>query len=552
MKFRPILHPFFLILYFILSLLASNLGVVRVTEAIRPLILSLIVTLFLVFFLRYREGEWAVAGLLCSTFLIVFFSYGHLYLITLAITYSLLIKVIPDLSGNILATLLHPFLIALWIVPFLLLRKAIRKYRDRSWEINKVLNLVAALFLIWPIFQILRHQSNLRQGTPVQIQVSSSDDLTQQIRSLDSPPDIYYIILDGYARQDTLASVYDYDNDHFLCFLRGQGFLIADSSMSNYAQTVLSIASSLNMDYLDSFSMKLDPDSRDVNWLIPIIRQNRVRNFLEANGYQIVTFESGYDRTEIPDADSYLQAQNQTIGTFESLWMRTTALLILEDASSLLSLPFPFPGYQAHITRIEFIFDELPLVAELSGPKFVFAHILIPHPPFVFSATGETLPQRHKFGLRDGSDFQGTPDEYIHGYRQQINFVNKKLEQILPKILANSSIPPIIILQGDHGPAAYLDWRSPQLNRVVERMTILNALLLPGSDGELPTERLSPVNSFRMVFNQVFGTDYTLLNDISYFSATFRPFDFVVVSEEQLPRTEDLADSIRDCEPAYN
>lgn len=82
-------------------------------------------------------------------------------------------------------------------------------------------------------------------------------------------------------------------------------------------------------------------------------------------------------------------------------------------------------------------------------------------------------------------------------------------------------------------------------------MTILNALLIPGGEGELPTEKLTPVNSFRLVFNQVFGTDYPLLKDISYFSATYRPFDFVDVSEEHLQRTDDLADSIRDCQPPF-
>lgn len=271
---------------------------------------------------------------------------------------------------------------------------------------------------------------------------------------------------------------------------------------------------------------------RDMNWLIPFVRQNKVREFLELNGYQIVAFESGYDRTEIPASDLYLQSPTRASGTFESLWIQTTALLILEDMTSLLGLPFPYPCFQSHIARITFIFNELPLVAELPGPKFVFAHILIPHPPFVFDSDGEVLPPRHKFGLRDGSDFQGTPDEYIDGYRRQVDYVNRELELILPRIIANSSTPPIIILQGDHGPAAYLDWRSPQSYQFLERMAILNAILIPGCEGGLPTDELSPVNTFRWIFNLVFEMDYPLLEDRSYFSTTYSPFDFIEVMEK--------------------
>lgn len=269
---------------------------------------------------------------------------------------SRLVKFIPDLSRNNLGTLLHPILIALWIGMFSVLRMAIRRYHDRRWKISKLLNLVTALLLIWPTFQILCHEWNLSEGTFVNSQASSSGDLTELAPALNSLPDIYYIILDGYAREDTLNLIYDYDNDPFLAFLRDLGFHIVEASTSNYAQTVLSITSSLNMDYLDSLSRELDPDPRNVSWLMPLIRQSRVREFLELKGYQIVAFESGYEATGLPDADLYLQAPTQAISNFESLWIRTTALLLLEDASSSLGLPYPYSGYQAHTIQIEFIF----------------------------------------------------------------------------------------------------------------------------------------------------------------------------------------------------
>ena len=43
-----------------------------------------------------------------------------------------------------------------------------------------------------------------------------------------SHPDVYYVILDGYARADALATHYGYDNEPFLDALRERGFVVAD------------------------------------------------------------------------------------------------------------------------------------------------------------------------------------------------------------------------------------------------------------------------------------------------------------------------------------
>src|SRR5690606_4975773 len=63
-------------------------------------------------------------------------------------------------------------------------------------------------------------------------------------------PDIALIILDGYARQDVLESMYGYDNQPFLDHLRDSGFDVADASVANYSITHLSLAALLNMSYM--------------------------------------------------------------------------------------------------------------------------------------------------------------------------------------------------------------------------------------------------------------------------------------------------------------
>jgi hypothetical protein len=127
----------------------------------------------------------------------------------------------------------------------------------------------------------------------------------------------------------------------------------------------------------------------------------------------------------------------------------------------------------------------------------------------VFDATGEFPP---------------SAKEDIPGYRDQVRYINQRLLEIIPILLSQSATPPIIILQGDHGPIG---------GKANERMKILNAYHLPGTNRvELPQD-ISPVNTFRVVFDQYFGGDFELLDNISYHSVYYEPFDFSIVVDDR-------------------
>jgi hypothetical protein len=506
----------------VLALMASNLGVVPLIQGLRPLILSLTaaILLQLLFSALLRDG--GKAAVLSLTCLVLFFSYGHAHIAALATLFLLLQRVVGFNEGTTLAVWLHPFLIALCVSVFLLVLRAVRRGAGQSGKITRLLNLVTALLLLYPAVQVLRYGLSLRE---VRSAPSHPEVVALPVASEgQSSPDIYYIILDGYGAELTLQEVYYYDNLDFLQFLSSQGFYVASESTSNYAQTILSLTSSLNLDYLDEVLGEVD--RTDVNILIPLLRNNQVRSRLASEGYRFIAFSTGYGRTEIPNADVYLQPNLETAGTLESLLIESTFMRAVEAFTSVVGARFPYPGYEAHRQRALFTLEQLPMAAEIPGPKFVFAHILLPHPPFVFGPEGEELVQRHGYELADGSDFLGTYDEYIEGYRGQVSYLNSSLEEIIPRLIGGSPVDPIIILQGDHGPGAGLDWRSPTAEGLSERFRILNAIRLPGAAPELLYPAMSPVNTFRVILNQYFGTSLGLLPDRSYFSTTSQPLEF--------------------------
>ena len=106
-------------------------------------------------------------------------------------------------------------------------------------------------------------------------------------------PDIYYIVLDGYARNDTLAEYYGLDNSGFTDSLQQQGFYVADRSYSNYPVTRWSLTSSLNMRYIH----KEDQRGNETSYLFSLLRNNEVGRILKAQGYQYVHFNTHWPGT---------------------------------------------------------------------------------------------------------------------------------------------------------------------------------------------------------------------------------------------------------------
>ena len=236
-------------------------------------------------------------------------------------------------------------------------------------------------------------------------------------------PDIYYIVLDAYGRSDILSQRFDYDNSHFLATLEDLGFYVAQCGQSNYSGTDLSLPSSLNFNYLEEIIEDFSLENKEQANLAELTKKSAVIGFLEKKGYTTIGFETGFDFTQLYDADIYYTAPRTGINSFESLLLRSSFALVLDDAGFFARYRFTIHESKRNmiLSHLERLSEEVPAVP---SPKFVFVHLLIPHQPFVFGAKGE-LSVVSKQTHNDATYY--SDEDYIQGYRNQAMYISNKL-----------------------------------------------------------------------------------------------------------------------------
>ena len=499
-------HPFLLAAFAVLSLYAHNVSEIHFSEALRALFVSLAFAGVILSLLRLLLKDWQKAALVTSLILFLFFSYGHIY------------NFLVDIGTPGLVLRRHRYLIPLVLICFIGGTAFLLKARGGLKVATSLLNLVLITAFLIPVFQISMYAYRLRQAAPT---ASAAGLETLSLGDAEISPDIYYIILDAYARDDILLHDYAYDNTAFLDDLEALGFYVARCSQSNYAQTRLSLASSLNMDHIPALGDNYTEDQVSRAGLEARIKHSDTRRLLENLGYQTVAFESGFAWTQIEDASLYLSPGSAALNRmrdlgglngFEVLLLKTTAGRIFTDGliafHGIFQADLEYPDL-IHRNRVSFTLEHLARLSEMPGPKFVFAHIVSPHPPYVFDLNGPRLYP---------------PENETEGYRDQVAYLNSQLVPLVQKLISESSTPPIIVLQADHGGVN---------TSSTERMAILNAYYLPADGKEQLYNDITPVNTFRLIFNTYFGGDFELREDASYYSGYQFPYRFTPIQDNR-------------------
>lgn len=468
----------------------------------RALILSIFLTLAIYILLAVAIKNPIKSSIITTLTIVLIFSYGHSYDILNGLT----------VFGNNLGR--HRYLGIIYLAILVVVSWFVLRSKHKMINLPKFLNFIAFSLLIIPLYQIIDFQLERRQAyEEIEKESNIVSDLS---RSQDQPaPEIYYILTDGYPRNDFILQYMDMDNSYFLDYLESKGFFIAECSQSNYTTTSGSMAATLNMNYILNNEGERSGALPQNSKLDAMIHSNAVQAIINNLDYTIVTFDNGYPwlnwetsdvRFDLPFELSDINFFTKSINDFEILAVKTTVARLLLDLSIIPKLEqynisitdWDIPGVPRR-NKIFFMLDKiLEIPSTIPNPKFVYFHIVFPHPPYIVDADGEFLNEE--------------PADELAAYADQITFINSRLIDIIDTILEVSDPEPIIVIQSDHG--ASIDYEGLEIDKA-NRLGILNAFHLPGIDADELYSTISPVNTFRLIFDRYFNGQYGLLPDNS-------------------------------------
>lgn len=506
-------YPFLITAWPILNLFAVNAKRLALVQLYAPLIVSEILTLCLFLIIaRTRNSVYKAAQATALT-AFMFFSYAHLA------------KVFDRLwqsgFGNSLDNRI--FLFVYLAIYILCLVTLLESKSAPSKNSTLLLNIISISVCSLPIAMLMGHisftQSVQVDCQPTELSISTPTLAKPYDTAVPNKPDIYYIIVDGMANERIQKERYNLDCSKFSRGLRELGFYVAPDSMSNYQMTFLSLASSLNMSYLNVPAKYRGTTGDDRAWTFKAIEDNAFSRFVKTQGYHLVRTSSSWAITDSSEKADFLYRKHW-LNDFVVDLLLTTPLKTLESGTHFI----------LNDTRQQRL-DSINAISKLvhqPSPKFVFIHLLIPHPPFVFHSDG-SAPYDTNVSI-EGEDWFDS-----QSYKEQVIFLEQQLLRKLKQLVKDTNGKAIIILQADHGPASSLEYDSlkPTSDYLDERMHIFNAYYLPSNPSIKPWPTITPVNSFRLVLNDYFGTKLPFLKDECFFSTYQSPYTLYPITKEK-------------------
>ncbi len=387
---------------------------------------------------------------------------------------------------------------------FALCLAAVTRYADR--RLFRVVVFAVGVTLSGTLLLMMAH-SRLTTPDPI---VSTHQDVP--VGEMSQTPDIVFVVLDAYARNDVLQTVYGYDNADFLSYLADEGFTVPDSANANYGSTHFSITSMLEMEYLAQPGSEIS--NSDLDMLTDAISgDNEFVELLKSNGY---TYIHG-------DTDHWLNTCGSAVDRCEPgpvIDVTGDALL----AGTAVG-PFLYPGSgdpttALNLARLEQLSNWDEFQGDIEEPTFTFLHLVLPHPPLHLDATC----QPHPTPLLDGRNV--SRGEYSdselairrQAYVAQIECANRAIEQLIPDLDPEAAV----VITADHGPDSFQPLSplsEPRPEQILERFSIFSAIRFP-AHCQQPSEDHQLVNTFRMLIGCLTESPMDLL-DKRYFIATY-------------------------------
>jgi len=409
----------------------------------------------------------------------------------LTISLSVLFFFFGVIQDFLLKHSLTYYLSKTYVLFFIMLAPAVYLFIKKP-EAKKLLKFLSAFLLFFCISEVilLLYKVKNFNETP---RLTEKVVLNKKQKTNSDSFNIYHIIFDGYTNSATLQKEFGFYNS-IDSFLRDHHFYVAGKTKSNYNFTPYSLASTLQLCYLELSVEQLERTYKNYLSGNQLYRDNVVFNFFKESGYEVHSFSilEDYEHlnklgTFVPKTPAF-SIRSKTLERIilnPWLWHKLTA----KKESLPESVKKSLHNY------IEYNQKALANVLSQVGNQLVFnfTHFLLPHEPYVY-----------RRAALDSLIFADVMD-HRQGYIMQVQYVNGLIKNVVTELQKNKK--NIIIIQGDHG------FREYGFPSVLTQLETFNAFYFPNQDYHLLYDSISLVNTYRIVLKQYFQQEVPLLKD---------------------------------------
>ena len=473
--------------YPVLALYAHNIAELALAQLLMPLLASLVLAILVFAGWRMYTRSNTPAAILTATFLTVFWFYGILH------------EVFPFFSTGTAHWLLIPLVLVIYgLVARLILRTSHAATLNKT---STILLIPVAFLVLYNLLIMLPAEAD-KYRTRQAAQQPSPPETPQEVADAGDYPDIFILVFDELASLPSMQEVWQHDHSAFAESLRDHGFFVAEQSKSRFTNTIRSLPSLMNLDYLD--------EDLPAASLYQKYDNNFLMNFLDRAGYEIF-FIDGWGSFEysfgIEDINFYCMyntdPENQVVmDPFHYLVLRRSLLsplapLFIDDISNLY--------YRVNKYFLDFITHFPDTLQARQHPVMLYAHLMTPHLPFVFDRDGNFMenPTNHW-------EYETIDNETKRAlYFEQYLYISDRIIDMVNNILKEAPREPVIMLFSDHG----VREPSSGVTDPEHAHRVLNAVYFPGGDYSGLHESTAPVNSLRLMMNRFFSQDYEMLDD---------------------------------------
>ncbi|GAP12730.1 hypothetical protein LARV_00466 [Longilinea arvoryzae] len=484
LHFKYFFLPFLAAAYPTLFLYASNVKNLLLTHLARTVLVYFLIAIVIYFLLSvfFQRGPLRTAN---ATF--VFLAFFNLY----GFFEDLLLK-LDWFPVHVYTTL--PLIFVFISYSIWLLNKLKAPMAARLWNLASVVltGLIAYnLVMIVPVELAKLQKSDVFTPNSFQTGLSTSQ----------KNPDIYYILLDEFSGFEPMREYWHNSKvDDFVNYLSSKGFEVYEDSHGSSIYTPHEMATRLNYRF---YPYKENPDPDTEQQWFNDIADNRVMSYLKQMGYTTVVFnEMQYPYpTATPIVSDVSYTYNDVSATnlgvfFDDFWMLVADKTMLKE----LSIFYKRLGSNQHSDFIFFTTKKIGELNDISSPKFIYAHLMMPHAPFMFDENG--------YYIAPGSF--SNYGSYLGQYNFSISLAKKIVDGILND--SDPANPPVIILQSDHGMRNLTGNYLGQIKDFPEeyKTSILYARLMPGYKPTHSVQETDPINTFPIIFNYLFDANISL------------------------------------------